>query len=261
MVHDDIDLSAELTHTIHFDYTQEQLNSCFRICFELWKQGVERGTLDRLLERIQKVRYLSEEEQLSYKHIRAKLKHLRFAFIVLDKKHKYPWIFHATIALMGNLQDVLKNKKHNAISRFAFLVRFFTTKPIYALSLRALKQFTPCTPESFQIYVNNEIEFIRKHLSKGAVTSKEFHEMRKVISRQVALYDNLKTLYPCSYHRDVSRFLSTINGLMGNLHDELITKKLNKAQDYYLDTFRIPDKIFCRLQVLVNKYLDKTIYP
>jgi hypothetical protein len=78
--------------------------------------------------------------------------------------------------------------------------------------------------------------------------------MRKVISRQVAMYDNLKTLYPSSYHRSISEYLSTINGLMGSKHDELIAKKFDKSQDYYTDTFVMPEEIKQRLIDLADKY-------
>ena len=80
--------------------------------------------------------------------------------------------------------------------------------------------------------------------------------MRKVISRQVAMYDNLKTLYPSAYHRSISEYLSTLNGLMGSKHDELIAKKFDQSQDYYNDTFVIPDEIKQRLVNLTNKYIE-----
>jgi hypothetical protein len=96
------------------------------------------------------------------------------------------------------------------------------------------------------------------HLTKKEITGKEFHEMRKVISRQVAMYDNLKTLYPSPYHRNISEYLSTLNGLMGSKHDELIAKKFNKTQDYYKDTFVMPEDIKHRLIELTEKYVPCT---
>lgn len=80
--------------------------------------------------------------------------------------------------------------------------------------------------------------------------------MRKVISRLVALYDNLKILYPSPYHVSVSKYLSTINGLMGGMHDELIIKKFDNTQDYYADAFAMPQEIRERLTVLTGKYKE-----
>ena len=78
--------------------------------------------------------------------------------------------------------------------------------------------------------------------------------MRIVISRQVAMYDNFKTLYPSSYHQSISQYLSTLNGLMGALHDKLIVKKFDKTQHYYKDKFVMSDEIRLRLEQLTNKY-------
>jgi hypothetical protein len=78
--------------------------------------------------------------------------------------------------------------------------------------------------------------------------------MRKVISRQVAMYDNFKTLYPSAYHQSISQCVSTLNGLMGSLHDELIAKKFNKTQDYYKDVFVMPEEIRLRLKEYTEKY-------
>ena len=93
---------------------------------------------------------------------------------------------------------------------------------MYAFSTWKIRRFRPTTNGAFRDYVNKEIHFVRLNLVEGKVTGRVFHEMRKVISRQVALYDNLKILYPSAYHQQLSRYLSTINGLMGSMHDELI---------------------------------------
>ena len=78
--------------------------------------------------------------------------------------------------------------------------------------------------------------------------------MRKVISRQVALYDNLKILYPTAYHQKMSRYLSTINGLMGSMHDELIARHFDDSQDYESYNFEVPAQIRQRLVALTEKY-------
>ena len=117
-----------------------------------------------------------------------------------------------------------------------------------------MDHFEASNKQLFKQYLHSEIEFLNTHLAKKAVTSKQFHEMRKVISRQVALYDNLKILFPSKEHYSISEYLSTINGLMGSMHDTLIAKKLAKCQDYYSDTFVMPDDIKQRLQHYTSKY-------
>jgi hypothetical protein len=157
---------------------------------------------------------------------------------------------------MGHLQDVLKNAQHSNVKLAALLVKVFLSKPFYAVAANEIEQFQSSSVESFRKYVLDEIHFIRMNLAKGPVTSHEFHEMRKVISRQVAMYDNFKTLYPSAYHQSISQCFSTINGLMGSLHDELIAKKFDKTQHYYKDKFMMPDEIRRRLEELTSKYKE-----
>lgn len=254
LVHDDIYPDAKLPDAIHLDYSQEQLTQCYRICRQLWKDGVDRKDLIEIIKKIYRHHTLSTEDQLSFKYLRAKIKHLRFAYAAFDERHRYPRMFHWMTAIMGNLQDAFKNKQYANLKRIAILVLFFLARFPYFLINKEIDKFQPSTNESFHQYVLDEISFIRLNLAKKAITSKEFHEVRKVISRLVALYDNLKILYPSPYHVSISQYLSTINGLMGSMHDELIIKKFKKTQDYYADAFEMPVEIRQRLVALTERY-------
>ena len=254
LVHDELYPKAILPDTIHLDYTQEQLSHCYQICQQLWQEGPNREALSQMVDKIYRQGELNEQDQYAYYCMRAKIKHLRFAYVMFDRRHHYPKVFHLMTAAMGHLQDVLKNAQHSSVWPAALLVRLFLSKPLYAIAAKEIESFQPSTVESFQQYVRNEINFIRLNLAKDKVTSHEFHDMRKVISRQVAMYDNLKTLYPSDYHRSISKCVSTLNGLMGSLHDELIVRKFNKTQDYYKDRFSMPEEIRLRLKALTEKY-------
>ena len=254
LVHDQLYPDATLPDAIHLDYTLEQLNECFQICQQLWQSGPNREHLRRMIEKIYSQGELNSNDQYAYYCMRAKIKHLRFAFVMFDDRHRYPRIFHWMTAVMGHLQDVLKNAQHSSVKLVALLVRLFLSKPFYAMAAKEIEHFQPSSAESFRQYVLDEMHFIRLNLAKGPITSHEFHEMRKVISRQVAMYDNFKTLYPSTYHQSISKCVSTLNGLMGSLHDELIAKKFDKTQHYYKDKFVMPDEIRLRLEQLTSKY-------
>ncbi|PKO43031.1 MAG: hypothetical protein CVU30_09085 [Betaproteobacteria bacterium HGW-Betaproteobacteria-3] len=254
LAHDEIDLNATLPDAIHLDYTPEQLTQCYRICRQLWKDGVDRKTLVGIVEKIYRQRALSAEDQLQFNHVRARFKHLRFAYVACDERHRYPRVFHWLTATMGYLQDAVRNRQNAAMGHLAIRARLFLTRLVFNLIVNEIDRFQPSTPSAFQAYVHRQLGFLQLHLAKHKITSKEFHEMRKVISRQVALYDNLKVLYPSPCHHSISRYLSTINGLMGALHDELIAKKFEKTQDYYADAFEIPEEIRHRLTVLTSRY-------
>ena len=254
LVHDELYPEAILPDAIHLDYTQEQLSQCYQICQQLWQEGPNRQALSQMVDKIYKQDNLNEQDQYEYYCMRAKIKHLRFAFIMFDKSHRYPRVFHWMTAVMGHLQDVLKNAAHSSVWPAALLVRLFLSKPLYAIAVKEIKGFQSSTVDSFRRYIKNEINFIRLNLAKDEITSHEFHDMRKVISRQVAMYDNFKTLYPSAYHQSISKFVSTLNGLMGSMHDELIAKKFNKTQDYYKDAFVMPEEIRFRLKEYTEKY-------
>jgi len=253
LVHDEFYSDAILPDSIHLDYTQEQLNQCYRLCRQVWQQGVERTNLVNLVKKLLQDQSLATEQQLIFRDIRAKMKHLRFTYLTLGDSHHYPRIFHWLTATLGSLQDAFRNKQTTTIIRFAICSRLFLTHFLYHYIVKEIDDFKPTTPENFRNHINSEVNFIRAKLAENEMTGREFHEIRKVISRLVALYDNLKILYPMEYHNQISMYLSTINGLMGSLHDELIAKKFNKTQNYYSDTFKIPTDIESRLTTLTER--------
>lgn len=254
LVHDDIDLAAELPDTIHLKYSQHEFSQCYRICFQLWQEGVDRRLLGAVAKKFYRNGGLDPQMQLAFKNMRAKFKHLRFAYTTFDASHRYPHEFHRIIVKMGNLQDAFKHDQFYDMRRSAIFLRLLTINFMYAYSTWKIRRFRPTTNEAFRDHVNNEIHFIRLNLVEGKVTGRVFHEMRKVISRQVALYDNLKILYPSTYHQKMSRYLSTINGLMGSMHDELIARHFDDSQDYESFSFKVPAQIRQRLFALTEKY-------
>jgi hypothetical protein len=254
LVHDDIELAAELPDKIHLEYSQQQFTQCYRICLQLWQEGVDRKFLIKITKNLFWHHRLDPEDALAFKHIRARFKHLRFAYMAFEKHHDYPAKFHLVIRKMGNLQDSFKHKQFADVMKNAIYLRLLLTNFVYTIYTREIKRFQPSTAKSFREYINNEIHFLRLNLAEEKITGRTFHEMRKVISRQVALYDNLITLYPSPYHDSMTRYLSTLNGLMGNMHDELVAEQFNNHQDYESYTFKIPEEIRQRLIALTEKY-------
>lgn len=254
LVHDDIHPDSTLPDAIHFDYTQTQFEQCYRICLQIWRQGTSREALLQIRRKVQTNRALTAQEQLDFKYMRAKFKHLRFAYMTLDRRHQYPKLFHYLTGEMGNLQDALKNQQYDALGRPLFTLKLFLSRPSYALMTSKLQHFQVSDRSNFKAYIQKEIAFVHAHLATTDVTSKAFHETRKVISRLVALYDNLKILFPSDYHEQVSRFLSTLNGLMGGMHDQLIVQKFKDEKHYYSAPIEIPLEIKKRLTELIEKF-------
>src|SRR3546814_2465776 len=72
LVHDDIDRDAQLPATIHLDYSQQQLAQCYRICRQLWDEGLDRAAFGKLIENIIRYGTLGEDERRVFKQGRAK---------------------------------------------------------------------------------------------------------------------------------------------------------------------------------------------
>ena len=198
--------------------------------------------------------HLKPAEQLAFKHARAKFKQLRFAFANADDRHAYPNWFDFITAVMGHLQDDFKNDRLVAVGYRALLVRLLLTRPAYAVLEREFDRLRPTTPESFRAYVIGEMDIVRTRLARPHTAGKDFHAIRKIVSRQAALYVGLATLYPSTYHSDVFKYLGVINGLMGRYHDELIVLRHSGEQNYAADKFEFPAEIRRRLEVLTEHY-------
>lgn len=254
LVHDDVDLLAELPDRVHLDYSQSQLHDCYRICRQLWQPEVAQAHLKQVVNALMREGSLSPELQLEFKHVRAKFKHLRFAFVMFSKQHRYPPVFHRLVIVMGRLQDAFKHAHPDETLRYAWVLRLFLLRLPYALAKYDIDRFQPTTAMDFRVHVLGEMSTLGSSASHPELTSKEFHETRKIISRLVALYDNLRIVLPSAYHDQVTKYLSTINGLMGQLHDELIERKLSKTGDYYADRFAMQEQIRTRLLTVAQRY-------
>jgi hypothetical protein len=257
LLHDEINLEVSLPKPRPESYTQVQLNEYFQLSHQLWRDGLSRLMLLEMIEKIYHQGKLDADDKHKYYCMRAKIKHLRYAFLMFDRNHRFPMIFHWMAAVMGYMQDLLKSSQHSSVKRVALLVKLFLTKPIYALVIKKFDKFIPSSSENFHQYLDNSIDFINSKLIKDRLTSHEFHEVRRVISRIVTFYNCIYILYPDNYQYVVLLYLRTINGLMGSVHDDLIVASFNKTQNYHKDTFEMPTVIKQRLMAYVEFYKNQ----
>ena len=254
LLHDEINLEVSLPKPRPESYTQVQLNEYFQLSHQLWRDGLSRLLLLEMIEKIYHQGKLDADDKHKFYCMRAKIKHLRYAFLMFDRNHRFPMMFHWMAAVMGYMQDLLKSSQHSSVKRVALLVKLFLTKPIYALVIKKFDKFIPSSSENFHQYLDNSIDFINSKLIKDRLTSHEFHEVRRVISRIVTFYNCIYILYPDDYQHAVLLYLRTINGLMGSVHDDLIIASFNKKQNYNKDTFEMPAEIKRRLIAYVAFY-------
>lgn len=252
-VHDSIDLAAELPDAITFDYEASLLDRCYWISFQLW-HDIEPELLAGLAMQFARARALASSDAKAFKDIRARAKQLRFAYATLGDTQAYPGRLDRITRLMGKIQDATKTGHRIGATVRGVLLRLMVAHRGWNKLLREGGQFRVTTPERFRSHVLDEIGSISATLAKPAVTNKAFHETRKIISRLVAFYDTLTVLAPSDAHRAIDRYLSTINGLMGAMHDEMVERKAANRRDYLQNPEPLPPEVAQRLARLVAAF-------
>lgn len=250
---DVINLDAECPASFRITFQKNLVLDCYRLCWQSLDRNVDiPGFRKLILEILINGDTENALQREIFKYNRARFKHLRFAFANLDVRHSYPWSLNFITSLMGYMQDGFKN--HQIVrTRFAGgLLWVALSRPFYTLIRYRMKQFRPTCQKSLEEYFLRENKKIIYALNQSTITAHEFHDIRKIISRRVAFNDTLRVLYP-NYNADaISRYLATINGLMGNMHDTLIEKHLKGLQDYRHEKFGINDIIKDRLKNFVR---------
>lgn len=253
LIDDVVDPGVMLPSTRPTDFPVTQITECFYLCRQLWLEGISYSQLIKLVNNVIKNKDLSDDERLSYKYIRAKYKHMGFAFILYTSRHKRPFLYEATSTLMGEVQDAFRNALPRKTVFMAKLLKFILSKPFEYLRQKSVKNALLDT-EDFSTALKKDIEKIPQYLQKPNITPSEFHSIRKIISRHVSFFDTLRTLYPCEDYYKMSRFLSAINGLMGIAHDIFVEQASFGKLDYKKDKIIIPSEIAIFLKDLCAFY-------
>lgn len=255
LIHDDLYEDSAFPPSVSLEYAPAQLREVYDICHQLWRTGADQTALAQIMKALSRVPELTPEDQIVLKQIRARYKHLHFAFIMCDARHAYPTVFHWITGILGELQDVLRNKKPGAARFYAWVMRaFLSALPSHKIA-RELHHFQPSCTADFKAFVHTQMNEVRSGIMQPEVTGRSFHSLRKVVSRHVCFYDTVSVLYPSHDHDKMVRAVSTVNGLMGSYHDGLIARRLNETQDYDRDRFAIPHDIKQRLSAMVDCHL------
>jgi hypothetical protein len=254
LINDKVDADTPPPDTVALDFAPELLIDCYRLSRQSWKEGVDRGAMIALTDRLRRDRDLGPDDRLAFKYARARVKQVRFACALFGAQHRYPIILDWMTTALGHLQDAFKTGNKAAVWREALLCRLFLSGGPYALLRREIDRLRPATSAGFRTYLLRQIGTLRAMLARDTLTGGQFHAMRKVISRQIAFYTALGTIQPSEPNHRMMRMLAAINGLMGGMHDELIDRRAAGTQDYHGDHFALPDDIRARLTALVSLY-------
>lgn len=254
LVNDVVDASVMLPETIRVDYPDTHLRDGFAISRDLWAAGFDSAALIDLVGKLGRDGAIDAQEQLWFKHVRAKFKHLRFAFVLYGRGHRCPATFKAVTTAMGHLQDAFRGRRRGAVTRHAAVLRLLLTRPALRLVDREISRIELADGADFRRFTMAQIDELRTMLARADLTGHQFHVARKIVSRQVSFHDDMRTIHPNPEHQMLSRYLSAINGLMGQFHDELVLRKTGGTLDYARETVAMPGDIRSRLTALVARY-------
>ncbi|EHD13102.1 hypothetical protein CIN_18390 [Commensalibacter intestini A911] len=254
-VDDEINLDITLPSTIDFQYTQQQLIESFMICRKVWLDGILDQRFSKIIRSLCTTSIISEEDKVIYKMMRAKFKHLCYAYRGFDARHKRPFLLGNITGLLGMIQDGFKNHKSSIVIPNAILLNALWNEQGLSLLKREVYRFFPCDLDDFKSAIHKRAIFIQKEIHKNqTLSAHQFHILRKQMSMFSALYGTFDVLYPSSYHHQTFQYLATINGLMGDYHDVLIEKKINRTQNYFFDQFSLPKEISQRLNIFIKAF-------
>ncbi|MXP25416.1 hypothetical protein GRI39_05080 [Altererythrobacter indicus] len=251
---DIVDPVVSLPNPVPMACTSQTMRACLDLCLQFWREGAVRSDMIGLTNTLLQKGDLSGKERVRYKHIRARYKHLRFALVLYGQRHKAPFLFRCTVAVMGHLQDAFRNHQSRTTAAYALLLRVLLSWPVWLAVQREMETVKMDSEQGFLTFRQAEFQRLAEWLESGTLTAHRFHTIRKIISRQVSFYDTMRTLAPNEQLYRMSRFLSAINGLMGSMHDELVEQAGRGQRDYRRDDVLMPMNIRSRLDELIAQF-------
>lgn len=238
---------------VRSDYTQEEIRASYRLCWQLLKRGVAFGQFRALILRLAFKGKATEEERLSFKYARAKFKHMRFACNNFDRRHRQPKLFHMVIRCMGKMQDSFNNGQHFSAFRYGVFLWVVLSPFIYPLIEREIRDFREDSPEGIRAFHKAECRKLKKALARrDQFSAHDFHLLRKVFSRWVSLNDTLRTIRPSERLNQFSAYLATLNGIMGDRHDDYVEAKFVDKKGYYRNNVNLPDDLLSRITLFIE---------
>lgn len=254
LINDVVDAHTMLPDRIPLDHDPALLAEGFRLCRQLCADGVDRSELRLLLNRLRRRRDLDATDRLLFKHMRARLKHFRFACALFGADHRYSPLTDWFTTALGHLQDGFKNGQRGRVLHKALVADLFLSRPGWALLMREQDRLLPTDASGFRTYLVRQVAELAGLIAQPTVTGAQFHAGRKAASRQVAFYITAQTISPTLEYQRMARCLAAINGLMGAMHDDLVRDHIAGVRDYHRDRFALPADIGSRIADLVARY-------
>ena len=238
LIDDVVDAATRLPDRIVFDYPADTLRSCFVLCRALWRDGFDRSMLIGMSTQLIRGKPLDDSQRRQFKAVRAKFKHFRYAYRLYGVEHRVPSLLDRVTIVMGKLQDAIRNRHRLASIGHALSLRLLLLAPYVRRLEREAHDVAMSGAASFRAMFEEDAARLSTLAGQPMISGRELHAGRKIIGRHVSFYDTLRTLAPSSDAYAMSRSLSAINGLMGELHDRLVERKLVDPRSYDQESLR-----------------------
>lgn len=252
-VDDIVDAHVALPDQIVLACPDETLRQCYSLCLQFWEDGFTREDLLRLVEKLLRNDWLSAEERLQYKDIRARYKHLRFAQRLYSKRHSCSLVFDLTTRVLGHLQDAFRSGRRVRIVSRGMMLRLLLSKPVWSMVKRAMQRTRLDSEPGLIAFQKAEMQRLRQAMARTTFAGNQFHMVRKIVSMQVSYYDTRRSLEPNEHAYRMSRFLAAINGRMGSRHDEMVAESLS-GRHHYNTPVPLGKETRSSLETLVGRY-------
>ncbi|WP_202306029.1 hypothetical protein [Dryocola clanedunensis] len=254
-VEDDDRIKADISlpPVIDMQCSVEGIRDNYALCLQFWEDGFTRQELLQLVKSFQQDPQIAATTRMRYKYIRARYKHLRFAQHLYGEKHQSNRLFHTTTVALGHFQDAYRNGNQRQLEQYGNWLKLLLSKPVWSWVRFALRHTRMANEQGFNAYHLEQMRRLQQLVSSPELTGLQFHNVRKIISRQVSFYDTLRSIEPGNIQaRQISQFLAAINGLMGDRHDVMVADKLAGGTSYDQPSLLDSD-IRQRLELLLSR--------
>ncbi|CAI0750070.1 hypothetical protein C3460_23300 [Serratia marcescens] len=249
-----VEANISLPQQIDLQCSPESIRDNYALCLQFWEDGFSRRELLQLVNGFLQDPQLAAPTRMRYKYIRARYKHLRFAQQLYGAPHRANRLFHTTTVVLGHFQDAFRNGNQKNLTLYGNLLRLLLSKPVWSYVRYALRHTRLESAQGFITYRQEQMRQLQTLIASPALTGHQFHNVRKIVSRQVSFYDTLRSIDPDNREaRQISRFLAAINGLMGDRHDVMVADKL-AGGDIYDRPAILDIDIRQRLELLLARF-------
>jgi len=252
---DEINLNIALPEQINFACTEKERADCYFLSLQMLRDYVDRREFRALIAAIIRQRSASKAQIAAFRRARSCFKHIRYSCANFDARHRYPRPLHKLTALMGDFQDAVINGQKLKTLTLGIKLWLKLSASSYRKLLADMADYHRDSDRDYYGYLTRENASLAEYLQREPLsgTGNELHNLRKIISRRVALNDTLRVFRPSDQADATSLWLATLNGVLGDLHDKLVAETLAGKRNYKSDIYTPEPMIAARCRLFLTR--------